>query len=93
MRDTVPHSTVSATPLRFADHIDAEQQPAFRTAVVHDAGDNMARAMVAAAAGDVAEFARCLRFAADSAALAVQLGATPAEVAEGIAKAREEAAR
>jgi hypothetical protein len=49
--------------------------------------------MVAAAAGDVAEFARCLRFAADSAALAVQLGATPAEVAEGIAKAREEAAR
>jgi hypothetical protein len=86
-------TTVSITPLRFADHITAEQQPALRTTVIHDSADHVARAMVAAAAGNVAEFARCLRFAADSAALAVQLGATPAEVAEGIAKARAEAAR
>jgi hypothetical protein len=90
----IEQTTVVLPPtVSFAPHLDAEQRVVIRVALSHDAADHMARAMAAAAAGDVAEFARCLRFAADSASRAVQLGATPAEVAEGIAKARTEAAR
>lgn len=89
----VDERAVSTTPLRFADHIDAATRAAARAAFCLDATTHTVRALAAARAGNVAEFERCLRFAADSAALASRLGATDAEVCGAIAAAQAEAAR
>ncbi|MEC3992253.1 hypothetical protein VSR01_01305 [Actinacidiphila sp. DG2A-62] len=99
----VPQTTVTAnscvnalTPpesLRFSEHVDTETRTATCTALAADAGDQLARALAAAAAGDADEFVRYLRFAADSAVLAGRLGATDAEICGALTAARAGAAR
>lgn len=87
----VPHAPVTA--LRFAEHIDAETRAATCTALTIDTGNQMVRALTAAASGDAAEFVRCLRFASDSAVLAGRLGATDAEICDALTAARAGAER